>query len=58
MTNFRHTNYSTTHQDQELAELVPPKLLNDVHDLIDAILTRFAEEYKVELQDEGWTPPE
>lgn len=58
MADFRHTEYTTTHQDQELAELVPPKLQEDVYDLIDEILTTFAEQYKLQLQDEGWTPPE
>ncbi len=54
---IRHTRYTSTNQDQELTELVAPNVLNEVHDVIDSMFERFAEEYKLELQDEGWTPP-
>ena len=54
---IRHTRYTSTNQDQELTELVAPKVLNEVHDLIDSMFELFAEAYKLELRDEGWTPP-
>ena len=40
-----------------MEELVTPKVREEMYDLIDNILETFAEAYKLELQDQGWTPP-
>lgn len=57
MTSFNHLDYTTTHQDQKLDELVAPALRQEVRDLIDEILTTFAGQFKDELREEGWGPP-
>lgn len=54
---IRHTEYTSVHQDQEMGELVAPKIREELYDLIDNILETFAEAYKMELRDQGWTPP-
>lgn len=53
-----YSEYTTTHQDQQLEEFVAPALRNDMADLLSAIIERVKDAYKNELIDEGWTPPE
>lgn len=56
--SIRHTDYTTVSMDQKLAELVPPAVADEVHDLLDSMFALFAVTYEKELIDRGWIQPE